>query len=472
MATHQQMETELREPPRNESAERTVLGAAMIDNSTIDIALDYLTPVSFYSAAHQEIFRCVLELHKEHRPVDYISVAEALERQQKLELVGGRAYLADLEDEVLTTQNIEHYCALVKTAWQKRELISASMEIIDDCHNAEMEGESLFDRTEKRISDITQHKSSKEFQLMAHVAEEALEELKRRSSDPNDITGLRTHYKYLDEMTAGLQKGELIILAGRTSMGKTALALNMVCNVAVKDNRPVAFFSLEMNAQSLHNRLLSQMAQVPMGHIRSGIRSKQELSRAEEANERLAQAPIYIDDSSALTTMQLRARARRLKAQIPELSLVAVDYLQLMRHTNLGRNESRQVEVAEISRSLKILAGELNIPVLAMAQVNRSPDQRGRGAAGRPMLSDLRESGAIEQDADVVLFVHRPDKGKPAQNLDSEAMRGLDGEQQPEEAEIVVGKQRNGATGVIKVLFLGQQTRFVTLAKEHWGAYE
>jgi len=451
-------------PPHNLDAERAVLGSMLIDATAIPVVADLLRPEDFYSTPHQRIYEAVLRLSHAGTPVDMMTLHNELRKVEQIEEVGGLAYLTSLEQYVMTTANVAHHAVIVREKSRLRRLIVGANDILDSCYREEKEPEEVLEEAQHRIFEITQDRITRGFVHLSDIVDRGLEFIRRRRSDHADVTGVRTHYDHLDQMTLGFQPSDLIIIAARPSMGKTAFALNIAANVALLEGRPVGAFSLEMSADQIQQRLLSSIARVPMHRIRSGYLGQSQFQLIEEKAEVLRHAPLYIDDTPALSMQELRARARRLKIEQPELAMLVIDYIQLMRGSARASRESRQREVAEIAGELKALARQLDVPIVALSQLSRLIEQRERTIA-RPKLSDLRESGALEQDADVVLFVHRDPSREPP--LD----QYLDGEgQQPEpvRVSIIIGKQRNGPTGEVQMLFIRQFTQFVTLAKEYW----
>ncbi|MCX8038447.1 MAG: replicative DNA helicase [Candidatus Sumerlaeia bacterium] len=449
--------------PHNLDAERAVLGSILIDASTIPIVSDLLRAEDFYSTAHQRIFEAVLRLSHAGKPVDLMTLADEIRRADQMEAVGGLAYLSTLEQHVLSTANVAHHALIVRQKSRLRRLIIGTTEILDDCYRDERDPDEIFEDAQKKVFEIAHDRLSRSFTHVSGIVDRGLEFIQRRRSDHTEITGVKTHFDHLDQMTLGFQPSDLIIIAARPSMGKTAFALNIAANVALFDGKPVGIFSLEMSADQIQQRLLSSLARVPMYLIRSGYLSHGQFEIIQEKARILKQAPLYIDDTSALNIQDLRARARRLKVEVPDLAMLVIDYIQLMRGSERASRESRQREVAEIAGELKALARQLNIPIVALSQLSRLIEQRERTIA-RPKLSDLRESGALEQDADVVMFVHRNPAHEPP--LD----QTLDDGQQPEpvRASIIIGKQRNGPTGEVQMLFVRQFTQFVTLARDYW----
>jgi replicative DNA helicase len=430
-------------PPHSLEAEMSVLGAMMLSPDAIGLCIQYLDPDAFYRAEHRVLFRCLVDLYDRNEPIDLVSMKEALGQRGELEDVGGEDYLVTLADATPTVANAEYYAKVVKEKSLLRGLINAAAEIIRDAHTPD-QVDDVLDRCEQRIFDVVERKIVGQATDMRSILAEVMQKL-----DPvgkTSVTGLPTGFMDLDDKTRGLQSGELIILAARPSVGKSALALNIAEHVAVDNNRPIAFFSLEMSKEELAVRLISSRAEVDGQRLRKGELSARDGQHVvQDVLPVLSGAPLYIDDTAGLRVIDLRAKARRL-VQRYDIELILVDYLQLMSSPGA---ESRQVEVATISRGLKALARELDIPVLAVAQLRRESEEHRR-----PRLSDLRESGAIEQDADVVLLLHR------------EAMRHTPGTQEHEQArgtaQLIIAKQRNGPTDTLRLTWQPQYTRFRT----------
>jgi replicative DNA helicase len=430
-------------PPHSLEAEMSVLGAMMLSPDAIGLCIQYLDADAFYRAEHRTLFRCLVDLYDKNEPIDLVSMKEALTQRGDLEDVGGEDYLVTLADSTPTVANAEYYARVVKEKSLLRGLINAAAEIIRDAHTPDTVDDVL-DRCEQRVFDVVERKIVGQATDMRSILAEVMQKL-----DPvgkTNVTGLPTGFMDLDDKTRGLQDGELIILAARPSVGKSALALNVAEHVAVDHGRPLAFFSLEMSKEELAVRLISSRAEVDGQRLRKGELSARDGQHVvQDVLPVLSGAPLYIDDTAGLRVIDLRAKARRLLAR-HEIELILVDYLQLM---SAPGAESRQVEVASISRGLKALARELDIPVLAVAQLRRESEEHKR-----PRLSDLRESGAIEQDADVVLLLHR------------ESMRHSPGTQEHEQArgtaELIIAKQRNGPTDTLRLTWQPQYTRFRT----------
>jgi replicative DNA helicase len=432
--------------PHSEEAERAVLGAVLLDNQHLDRAQELLTAAAFYSDRHRKIYRAIETVSEAGTALDLITLKAELERSGQLEHCGGPAYLAALLDGVPRSANVEHYAKLVKEKAIQRELIRASQEILQAALQPPGSTELLLDEAEKAIFRVAEQRLGGGFiplRVSAEMSIKAIEELTERKEL---VTGVATGFPDLDAYTAGLQSSDLVILAARPAMGKTALALNMCSHAALQHGRTVGVFSLEMSHQQLFMRLLCSEGQIDAHRLRTGRVGKEEWQRIIKVYGKLADAKIYIDDTPGIGVMEMRAKARRLKREAG-LDLLIVDYLQLMR--GRGRYESRQQEISDISRSLKELAKELEIPVLALSQLSRAPEQR-RGSDHRPQLSDLRESGAIEQDADVVLFLFREEVYKK----DDPSLEG--------KAELIIGKQRNGPTATVQLNFIRKFTRFAT----------
>ncbi|MDP8255761.1 MAG: replicative DNA helicase [Candidatus Alcyoniella australis] len=439
--------------PHAQDAEIAVLGGILLDPTALDRVNDIIKPSDFYREAHRQIFESMQALASRGEPIDMLTVADSLKSRDLLERVGGNSYLAALTDQVPTAVNIVHYAGLIASRSVQRGLIRAAQFIQSKSYSAVEDVDQLVNDSEAALFEICDRQIKKSYQSMREVATEAYDHLDTLHSRGSQITGVATGYTDLDNLTAGLQPSELVILASRPSMGKTALALNIAENSALAGT-PVALFSLEMSAKSLGVRLLCSHARIDVGRIRKGIVSGRDWSRIALATGVLAEAPIYIDDTPGITVTQIRSKARRIKAE-HGLGLVVIDYIQMLK----GRDgvNSREQEVSEMSRGLKALAKELDVPVLALSQLNRQVEARDDK---RPRLADLRESGAIEQDADVIMFIYRDAYYKRRQA----AAEGSDGfgDALPEDnsAEVIVAKQRNGPTDTVFLTFLKHFTRF------------
>ncbi len=430
-------------PPQNIEAEQAVLGTVLIQDKALLKVIDLLQPGDFYRDAHKTIYAAMMALFDKHEPHDLITVTGLLSDQNKLEDVGGAAYLASLTDIIPFTGTLVHHARIIRKKSILRRLIQTSTEVAARCYDAQDDIDTLVDEAEKTIFEIAHSKKGEGFQPMSSVVPKAFDRINRLFDKQEHITGVATGYDELDRMTAGLQPAEMIILAARPSMGKTALAMNIVQHAAMIGKVPVAVFSLEMSVESLALRMLCSLGPIDSQRIRTGRLIDSDWPKLTRATGMLSEAPIYIDDTPGLTVLEMRAKARRLKSE-QDLGLIVVDYLQLMQ--GKSSSENRAQEISDISRSLKAMAKELNVPVIALSQLNRSLENR---TDKRPQLADLRESGAIEQDADVIMFIYRDEVYNRAEGNPN---RGL--------AEIIVGKQRNGPTGVIKLSFLGEYTRF------------
>ncbi len=430
-------------PPQNIEAEQAVLGTVLLqDKSLLQIA-EIIEPNDFYRDAHKVIFTAMITLFEKREPHDLITVAGLLSDQNKLNDVGGAAYLASLTDIVPFSGTLVHHAKIIHKKSVLRRLIQTTSEVAARCYDAQDDIESLVDQAEKTIFEIAQSKKGQGFQPMAQIVPRAFDRITKLFDRQEHITGIATGYEELDKMTAGLQPSEMIILAARPSMGKTALAMNIVQHAALIDKTPTAVFSLEMSMESLALRMLCSVGRIDAQRIRTGKLHESDWPKLTRATGMLADAPIYIDDTAGLTVLEMRAKARRLKSE-HNLGLVVIDYLQLMQ--GKSSTENRTQEISDISRSLKAMAKELNVPVLALSQLNRSLENR---TDKRPQLSDLRESGAIEQDADVIMFIYRDEVYNKSEDNPN---RGL--------AEVIIGKQRNGPTGMVKMTFLGEFTTF------------
>jgi len=428
-----------RVPPQNVEAEQSVLGAMLLDRDAIARATDIVSAADFYRDAHRVIFEAILRLFDRSEPVDLITVTEELRRASQLEAVDGVTYLTTLANGVPTAANVEYYARIVSEKSLLRRLISAATAIAGRAFESREDTDIILDQAEQAIFAISQHFKTAGFQSLKDILVRAFEHVEQLYENKGSAIGVPTGFAELDELTSGLQPSELVVLAARPSMGKTTLALNVACHAAVGQRIPIALFSLEMAGEQVALRMLCGEARVPSHRLRTGFLRDEDWPRLSEALGRLSEAPIYVDDTPNIGVMELRARARRLHAE-HRIGLVVIDYLQLM-HAH-RRVENRQQEISEITRALKALARELNVPVLALSQLSRAVEQREKR---RPQLSDLRESGAIEQDADVVAFIYF-DPDAPAEKRDL--------------AEIIVAKQRNGPTGSVNLTFLRDHGRF------------
>jgi len=432
--------------PSNVEAERSILGAILLDNAVCNQAIELLRRDDFFLDSHRRIFDKMVVLTERLMPIDLITLSDELRRAGEFEQIGGATYIASLIDGVPRTDTIEPYAKLVKQKSMLRKLISASQQIVSLAFEEEDDADVIIDKAEQLIFQIAEDRVRQGFQYIGDVAHRRLEQIEQMAGRPEMITGVPTGFTDFDRMTSGLQRQELIVIAARPSMGKTALALNMA-QYAAKNATVVGIFSLEMSAEQLVSRLLCSEARVDAHRLRTGYLNREEWARLADALRRLCETKVFIDDSAAVSVMEMRAKCRRLKAE-HGLDLLIVDYLQLM--AGRGRIESRQQEVSQISRDLKGLAKELDIPVVALSQLSRAPEQRSEH---KPQLSDLRESGAIEQDSDVVCFIYREELYNP-----TDENQGT--------AELIIGKQRNGPTGMVQLAFLKEFTRFENMWRE------
>jgi replicative DNA helicase len=435
-------------PPYNDDAERAVLGAVMLDKEALGIAMENVDIDNFYKMEHRAVFEVMCKLYENDQAIDGITVAEELEKQNKLARLGGVDFLATLLGTVATSTNVAHHAKIVRDKAVLRNLIHTANDISRDAYDGSEETDIILDNAQSKIYSISENRSTNAFQSVAKVVPETFSRINEAFTNKSDVTGIRTHFAEFDRMTAGLQKSDLVILAARPSMGKTAFALNMAYNVAVKEDVPVAIFSLEMASEQLVMRMLCSSGGFNGHDLRRGKLSNEQWPQLTEACSRMSEAPIFIDDSSGISILEMKAKARRLKQQ-HNIGLIIIDYLQLM--TAGGRAENRQQEISNISRNLKGMAKDLDIPVIALSQLSRAVESRG--GDHRPMLSDLRESGAIEQDADVVMFIYREEVYKP----EDESVRN--------KATFIIGKQRNGPIGNFDLHFHKAFTRFGDLQR-------
>ena len=434
-------------------AERSILGAILLDNLIFDQAAE-LKPDDFSLDGHRRIFSRMRDLQDTGRPVDMITLAEELDRRKEVEAVGGIAYLSSLIDGVPERPSVEHYVRIVRNKALLRGLINIAQTAIAEAIEHSDEAEEVINRAEQGIFQLSENRLGQGFSDIPSIVRGSFGSLDELYSRGQEITGLATHYTQLDKMTMGFQPSDLVIIAARPSMGKTSLAMNIAENVAIEDGKVVGVFSLEMSKEALLMRMLASYAKVDSTKLRSGFLGKEEMAKLTHAMEGLMQASLFIDDTPGISVTEMRSKARRLRQQEGRLDLIIVDYLQLMSAVPIGgkRFENRTQEVSAISRGLKAVAKELKVPVMALSQLSRAPESRG--GDHRPQLSDLRESGSIEQDADVVAFIFREEVYKK----DDPDLEGV--------AEIILAKQRNGPIGMIKLAFLHSSTRFENLAAD------
>ena len=434
-------------PPHDEDAEQAVLGSMLTDSDAVMAAVEVLKADAFYREDNKTIYQAILNLYNKSEPIDIITLKDELESMGKFEQVGGFEYLANLPDKVPTTANVQKYIKIVDEKSVLRSLIKTANEIIDLGYNQSEDVEDIMEGAERKIFDVMQSKNSKSYTPIKDVLVESFTNLEKLYNQKQHITGVPTQFYDLDDKTAGLHGSELILVAARPAMGKTAFALNIATNAALRAKVPVAIFSLEMSKDQLVNRMLCSEAMVDSNKIRTGKIDEEDWIKLATALGPLSEAPIYIDDTPGISVAEIRAKCRKLKLE-KNIGLVVIDYLQLIQGSG-KRNASREQEISEISRSLKILAKELDVPVIALSQLSRAAEAR---QDHRPMLSDLRESGAIEQDADIVMFLYRDDYYNP----DSEKKNI---------AEVILAKHRAGSTGTVELLWMGNYTKFANLDK-------
>ena len=451
---------EERIPPQSIDAEQAVLGAVLIENEAINIVSEFIAANDFYREAHRVIFSIMMNLYHEHEPIDLITIVDALKKEDKLESVGGIAYITSLANSVATAANVKYHAKIVSEKSVLRKLINVSTEIAGKAYEGSDEVEDQLDNAEKRILEIASNKTTSDYTAVGDMLFDAANHLAQLAENKGQVTGLSTGFVDLDKLTSGLQPSDFIILAARPSMGKTAFSLNLVQNVALRSHKKikerkdkpytVAFFSLEMSKEQLLHRMLCAEAQIDSQRLRNGELSEEDWGKVWDACNRMADAKIIINDTPGITALEMRSVARRIKAEY-DLDLIVVDYLQLMQGSGKSQRsgDNRQTEVSEISRSLKALARELKVPVIALSQLSRSVEAR---QVKRPMLSDLRESGSLEQDADIVAFLYREDyynKETENQNI----------------TELIIAKHRNGPVDTVNLFFHKQFTKFVGFSK-------
>ncbi|MFC1501512.1 replicative DNA helicase [Elusimicrobiota bacterium] len=442
-----------RVPPQSIEAEMAVLGSMLIEKEAVTKVFDIIGEKDFYKDYHRQIFLTVRDLDLDNQAIDVVTVSDKLKKNKAFLDMGGMSYLTSLINSVSTAANVEHYAGIVRDKSILRHLINTGTEIVGAAFNEQKSAEEILDRSQTMLFDLSKSRATRGFAKISDLVHSSLQNLEKLLTDKKDIPGLRTGFTDFDKLTAGLQRSDLVVIAARPSMGKTAFALNIAEHVAMNEKKCVAIFSLEMSKESLMMRLLSSAARVNSHNTRQGYISRQNWINLTTVATKISEAPLYIDDSSSISVLELRGRARRLAAELAiekkELSLIIIDYIQIMR--GAGRVESRQQEMSDISRALKGLAKDLNVPVIAISQLSRKPEEKGR--EGRPQLSDLRDSGAIEQDADVVAFIYR------------EGYYKRDDPEKEKNATVIIGKQRNGPTGDVNLIFQKDYTRFEELSK-------
>ena len=434
-------------PPHSVESEQSILGSILLDKDAIITVTETIQPEDFYKEAHKIIYECMLKLNSKNEPIDLITLTEELKKQDSLENIGGISYITSLSTIVPTTTNVKYYADIVQEKSVLRKLIKVSNDILNSGYDNSVKVEEILEQAEKKIFDISQEKSSEDFKSINSVLMDTYDMIEKLYTNKEEITGITTGFDDLNKKINGLQRTDLILVAARPAMGKTAFSLNLVQNAALKGNASVAVFSLEMSKEQLVQRMLSAQSNVELKKIKTGNLDENDWPRIIDAMSVLSNANIYIDDTPGIKMSELRSKCRKLKIE-KGLDFVLIDYLQLMEGE--GNNENRQQEISKISRSLKIIAKELNCPVVALSQLSRAPEQR---SDHRPMLSDLRESGSIEQDADIVMFLYRDEYYHP----DSER-KNL--------GEIIISKNRHGETGSVELVWLGEIQKFANKARE------
>ncbi len=437
--------------PHNLEAEKSVLGAILIHNEAFNHAAELIDSRDFFRDAHRRIFDKMVQLSERNDAIDFVTLKEELARSGELEEVGGPAYIASLADGVPGSANVEHYARIVKEKATPRNLIHSANRILSEAYRAEEDAEVILDGAEKAIFEIAEDRIREGFVPLRDLVQSSFATIEKLQQHKGLVTGVPTGFIDLDEMTSGLQPSDLILVAARPSMGKTSFVLNIAQHVGIQTDMTVGFFSLEMSKEQLFMRMLTAEARIDAHRFRSGYLNEKDYGRLSHALGTLAEARVFIDDTASLGVLEMRAKARRLQAE-HGLHLLIIDYIQLMQ--GRGRFESRQAEIASISRSLKGLAKELKIPIVALSQLSRASETR---SDHRPQLSDLRESGALEQDADVVMFIFREEQYRDADGQPNQEAEGV--------AEIIIGKQRNGPVGTAKLAFIKEHTRFENLAQ-------
>jgi len=444
------LETRLRVPPHNIEAEQSVLGAMLLDKDAITNVNEVLRGDEFYKESHKLLFDAILELYNRDEPVDMITLIDLLRGREHLEAVGGISYISDIVTSVPATSNVKHYAKIVEEKYVLRKLILSSNEIMDMCYSQKEKIDDVIGSAEKYIFDISQKNIHQDFEHVSNIITKSFDELERLYKNKGEITGIATGFRDLDKKTSGFQGGDLVLIAARPSMGKTAFVSNIALEAALRGGNSVVMFSLEMSKEQIALRMICAEANVDMVRLRTGDLEDEDWIKLAKAAGPMANSKMFIDDTPGITVSEMRSKCRRLKTQKDKgVDLIIIDYLQLM--SGGPKSESRQQEVSEISRNLKALAKEMGAPVLALSQLSRAAEQR---ADHRPILSDLRESGAIEQDADIVMFLYRDEYYN--KDTDKKNM-----------AEVILAKQRNGPTGTVDLAWLGQYTKFGNLDRYH-----
>lgn len=437
-------------PPQAPELEEAVLGALMLEGHSIERVEEFLTPEAFYVESHRTIFSAIQEINNDRQPIDLLTVTERLKKQKKLKEVGGATFLAQLTQRVASAMNVEFHATIIAQKYVQRELIKASTEIQRRSYDESTDVTELIDYAEAEIFKVSEGHVKRDVKHSKHVLAKAMKAIEEASLKGGMMNGVPSGFTKLDSLTLGWQPSDLIIIAARPSMGKTAFVLSMARNIAIDYNMGIAFFSLEMSDMQLMMRLIVAESGLMSQDVRSGRLTQEQWSHLEESTRPLALAPLFIDDTPALSITEFRSKARRLKTQY-DIKLIVIDYLQLMSAGSKDKSGNREQEVSTISRTLKAIAKELDVPIIALSQLNRSVETRG--GTRRPQLSDLRESGAIEQDADIVAFIHRPEYYQMLEDEEGNSTRGV--------AEIIIAKHRNGATDTLKLRFRNDQARFV-----------
>lgn len=446
-------------PPQALDLEEAVLGALMLEKNALSEVIDILKPESFYKESHQKIFQAIYNLFQKTSPIDLLTVVAELRQMGDLEIVGGAYYITQLTDRVVSAANIEYHARIISQKYIQRELIKVSTEIINASYDETSDIFDLLDHAEKSLFDIAQNNLRRDSRKMDDIMREAITSLELLRDRTDGLTGIPSGLTALDRMTSGWQRSDLVIIAARPAMGKTAFVLSVARNAAVDHERPVAVFSLEMSSVQLVNRLIAGETEIEQEKLKKGNLADHEWQQLHSRIGRLTEAPIIIDDTPALNVFEFRAKCRRLKAQY-DIQMVVVDYLQLMHGKSDGKGGNREQEIGSISRALKSVAKELNIPVLALSQLSRAVESRP-GNSKRPMLSDLRESGSIEQDADMVLFLYRPEYYGLTEDEEGRSTAGI--------GEVIIAKHRNGETGIVPLKFVGKYVKFVDLEDDFAG---
>lgn len=434
-------------PPHNKEAEESALGSMLLSKEAITNSIEIIKPSDFYQEAHKKIYEAILTIYNRNEPVDVITLAEELKKTESLDEVGGITYLADLSSNVTAVSNIKTYCEIIKEKGVLRDLIKASDEVISAAYSSDANAQLVIEIAERNVLNISEDSTKNGLVGIKDVALESFAEMEKRAQNPNALTGLTTGFVDLDRKISGLQKSDLVLLAARPSMGKTALMVNLATNAAMKGGASVAMFSLEMSKNQLIHRIISSTAHVDLQKVISGNLSEDDWTRIINAMPIITSLKIEIDDTAAISPIELKAKCRRMKVE-KDLDLIVIDYLQLMQMNS--RVESRQQEISAISRNLKAIAKELDVPIVALSQLSRAPELR---ADHRPILSDLRESGAIEQDADIVMFLYRDDYYTKEES------------EKPNIGEVIIAKHRNGPTGTVELMFKKEFTKFLNLQR-------